>query len=199
MKSPGPVYYPWNGGSTKETDTMRLLARAAQKGAEKKFGVPADYIGQMGETSTSGFLKFLLFLPLAAHRRKLPLDLSHAARITASRHEDCGTCVQIAVNVAGKEGMSPAFLEAVLGDRPGELSEDVTLVIEFTRAVLRADGSEEALRERLESRLGPTQITELCLAIATARVFPTIKRGLGFAKSCSLVGVRVAGRERPSR
>jgi alkylhydroperoxidase family enzyme len=177
-------------------EDMRLLARAAQKGAEKKFGVPADYIRQLGETSTTGFLKFLFFLPLAAHRRKLPLELAHAARITASRHEDCGTCVQIAVNVAAHEGMSASFLEAVLEERTQDLPQDVVLVMDFTKAVLRADGSEEALREGLESRLGPTEVTELCLAIATARVFPTVKRGLGFAKSCSLVSVRVAGSER---
>ena len=37
-------------------------------------------------------------------------------------------------------------------------------------------------------------VTELSLAIATARVFPSLKRGLGFARSCSLVDVAVEPR-----
>ncbi len=85
---------------------MRFFVRLVQRAAERRLRVPADYLDQMGRSSFSGFLKFLLFLPLAGHRRR----------------------------------------------------------------------------------------SELSLAIASARVFPTVKRGLGFARSCSLVEIAVEPR-----
>jgi hypothetical protein len=36
-------------------------------------------------------------------------------------------------------------------------------------------------------------MVDLAIAIASARVFPALKRGLGHAKSCSLVQIRVPG------
>src|SRR5690606_32409891 len=82
-----------------------VVARVLQRAAERKLRVPAEYLGRMGETSFRGFLKFLLFFPLAAHRRKTDPSLLHAARIVATLHEDCGPCVQIAVNAALDDGM----------------------------------------------------------------------------------------------
>jgi hypothetical protein len=43
------------------------------------------------------------------------------------------------------------------------------------------------LRESLRARLGEEALIELSFAIAAARVFPTVKRGLGYATSCALV------------
>jgi len=68
---------------------MRAFVRLIQRKAERRLRVPADYLGRIGETSFAGFLKFLLFLPLAAHRRRTDPALAHAARIVATQHEDC--------------------------------------------------------------------------------------------------------------
>ena len=170
---------------------MKAFVRLVQRQAERKLRVPADYLGRMGESSFSGFLKFLMFLPLARHCRRTNRALAHAARIVATQHEDCGPCVQIAVNVALDEGMEPQVILAVL-ERDHERMEDaVGLVVRFAEGVLARDGSEEAARREIEARFGATVLTELSLAIATARVFPTVKRGLGFARSCSSTRIAV--------
>ena len=93
---------------------MKAFVRLVQREAERKLRVPADYLGRMGESSFSGFLKFLMFLPLAAHRRRSDPALAHAVRIVATQHEDCGPCVQIAVNAALDDGMEPQAIRAVL-------------------------------------------------------------------------------------
>lgn len=51
--------------------------------------------------------------------------------------------------------------------------------------MLAGDGSDEAVRHEIETRFGATVLAELVLAIASARVSPTVKRGLGLALSCS--------------
>ena len=157
---------------------------------------PADYLGRIGESSFSGFLKFLLFLPLAAHRRRSDPGLVHGVRIVATQHEDCGPCVQIAVNAALDDGMEPPAIRAVLDRNHEQMPGALSLAVRFAEGVLAKDGSEEAARDEIESQLGATVLTELSLAIASARVFPTIKRALGFARSCSLVKVEVATRRR---
>jgi len=170
---------------------MKAFVRLVQRQAERKLRVPADYLGRMGESSFSGFLKFLMFLPLARHRRRTDRALAHAARIVATQHEDCGPCVQIAVNVALDEGMDPQAILAVLGRDHERMEGALALVVRFAEGVLARDGSEEAARREIEARFGATVLTELSLAIATARVFPTVKRGLGFARSCSLTRIAV--------
>ena len=47
------------------------------------------------------------------------------------------------------------------------------------------------LSEELAQELGRAALVDLALAIASVRVFPTLKRGLGYAQSCSQVTVEV--------
>ena len=158
---------------------------------ERTLGEPIDYMRHVVRVSLRAFLKFALFTPLAAHGRKLPVDLYHIACFVASRHEDCGTCVQITVNMARRDGVPDNLLRALIASRPEELPDDARDVYLFTDAVVNADDEKATpLRERLQARLGEEALIELSFAIAAARVFPTVKRGLGYATSCALVEIR---------
>jgi len=112
----------------------------------------------------------------------------------ATQHEDCGPCVQIAVNAALDDGMDPQAIRAVLDRNHEQMPARVSLVVRFAEGVLARNGSEDGVRNEIETQLGATVLTELSLAIACARVFPTLKRGLGFARSCALVKVVVEPR-----
>lgn len=173
---------------------MKAFVRFVQRQAERRLRVPADYLRQLGDTSFSGFLKFLMILPVAAHRRRSDPALVHAVRIAATQHEDCGPCVQIAVNAALDDGVEPEIITAVLARNHEQMPTEVALVLKFAEGVLARDGSEEQARDEIVRQRGQTVVTELSLAIATARVFPSLKRGLGFARSCALVEVVVPSR-----
>lgn len=175
---------------------MKALVRFVQRLAERQLQVPADYLRQLGDTSFSGFLKFLMILPAAAHRRRSDPALVHAVRIAATQDEDCGPCVQIAVNAAIDDGVDPDIIKAVLDRNHDQMPKEVALVLRFAGGVLARDGSEEEARDEIVKQLGQTVVTELSLAIATARVFPALKRGLGFARSCALVEVAVESRRK---
>ena len=47
------------------------------------------------------------------------------------------------------------------------------------------------MRERVRERYGEEGLVELALGIAAARVFPVVKRALGYATSCALVKVKI--------
>lgn len=166
-----------------------ILGRIAT--AEKDLGVPLEYCRFIIRTSLRAFFKFAKFLAVDEYHRVLPPGPCYVARIVASRHEDCGTCVQIAVNQAKKAGVQTQILRDVLDGKLDTLPEELRDAYHFAEAVLKANGEEDAFRERIRSRYGDEGLIEMALAIATCRVFPTIKRALGYAVSCSAVPVRV--------
>jgi hypothetical protein len=170
---------------------LRRLLLGRITAAEKTLGVPLDYCRFMVRTSLRAFFKFGKFLGVDEYRRVLPAGPCYVARIVALQHDDCGTCVQIAVNQAKKAGLPTEVVRAVLDGRLDDLSEELRDAYLFSRAVVRVSGEEDALRERIRQRYGDEGLIEMALAIASCRTFPTVKRALGYAVSCSKVGVEV--------
>jgi alkylhydroperoxidase family enzyme len=158
---------------------------------ERILGISMDYLRYILHNSLPAFLKFSLFLPLARHRHVLPPEPYHVARLVATQEADCGACVQAEVNLARRAGVAPAVIEHVIQHRIEEMEPDIAHVYRFARAVVAATGEEEALRPWLHTQYGDAGMVELALSIATARVYPTTKRGLGYATSCECVHIQV--------
>jgi alkylhydroperoxidase family enzyme len=169
----------------------RIILKQLAAEERKLGGVSIDYLRHIARTSLPAFFKFTLFTPLAAHRRALPADAYHVARLVATQHEDCGTCVQIEVNLARRDGVAPEVLRAAVHRRPDELPAPLADVYRFAEAVVAAGGAEGEWRERVRGHYGEEALIEMALGIAAARVFTTTKRALGYATSCALVRVEV--------
>ena len=170
---------------------LRRLILARIAAAEKDLGVPLDYCRYMLRVSLRASFKFAKFLAVDEYHRVLPAGPCYVARIVAVRDEDCGTCLQIAVNQARKAGVPAEQLQAVLDGRLDELPEDLREAYQFAEAVVLRNGEEDAWRERIRLRHGDEGLIEMALAIASCRVFPITKRALGYAVSCSQVAIRV--------
>jgi alkylhydroperoxidase family enzyme len=168
----------------------RLILKRLDK-EERALGESVEYVRHILRTSLPAFFKFALFTPLSQHRRKLAAAPYRVACLVATRDEDCGTCVQIEVNLALKEGVPPEVIHAVLNDRPDELAPELAEVYRFAKSVVEATGGEDELREKIRERYGEDGLVELAFGIASSRVFPVTKRALGYAKSCALVDVKV--------
>jgi alkylhydroperoxidase family enzyme len=170
---------------------VRRIIPARIASAEKDWGVPLDYGKFILRVSLRAFLKFAKFLAVDEYRRVLPPGPFYVARIVAIRDADCGTCVQIAVSQANKAGVSAEILRAAVDGNLEDLPEELKDACRFAEAVVTANGQEDALRERIRRRYADERLIEMALAIASCRTFPTIKRTLGYAVSCSNVAVRV--------
>lgn len=170
---------------------LGFVVRNKIRSSEKRLGVSMDYLRDMYAHAPDVFWKFTKMMPAAQYRAKLPAAPYHVARLVATQHEDCGPCAQIVVNVAKEDGVEPAILKAALDGKVTDLPESLQDVYRFAEAVVTANGEDDQYRERLRKVFGEEAVVELALAIATARVFPTLKRALGHAKSCSLVKVEV--------
>ncbi|PWR19686.1 hypothetical protein [Zavarzinia compransoris] len=167
-----------------------LYARLIDR-SERRLGQSADWLRDILDSSPAGFRKFGLFMALAGHRAHAPAALWHLSRIAADQTEDCGPCVQIAVDAALAAGVDPGLLRAAVARRPEAMGDLESLTYRFAAAVAAGGDEAEELRQALEARLGRAAMADLAIAIATARVFPALKRGLGHARSCRRVEVRV--------
>lgn len=166
-----------------------LLDRAIAR-QEAALGAPLDYLRTIADVSTPAFLKFGAFAPLAGHRRAAPADVWHLARLAATRVQDCGTCVQIVVNQALADGVAPSVLRAALDDDLDALDDGQRLAFRFGHAVAARDAARETV-DQCKAWFGHEVHVELALAVATAQVFPILKRGLGQDLACSLVTVEL--------
>ena len=166
-----------------------MLARFVERQivvTEKQLGESADWLRDLFAASRSGFFKFALFMPLSRHRAAAPKELNHIARIAAAASEDCGPCLNITIRFALSDGVGRDVARAAALGRTEELSEDGALIWRYASAVSKAEAEANVLAAEVEARFGRPMLVDLALAISTTRVFPTMKRALGYAQSCSV-------------
>lgn len=168
-----------------------FLIRRKIRSTEKKLGEPLDYLVEMFDKAPGAFWQFAKVAKAAGYRNALPAAPFHVARLVAVRIQDCGPCVQTCVTLAKKDGVESAVLKAALAGDFDALPESLRDVARFSEAVTNGSGEEDTYRERLRAVFGEEAMVELALAITLCQTFPILKRGLGHAKSCSLVKVDV--------
>ncbi len=166
--------------------TDRMIRRQ-----EAAVGEPMDYLRDVARASPAAFFKFGLFIPMARHRAAASGDALAVAQLVATQHEDCGPCLQTCVRFARMGGVDADVIRAVLAASPDRLDASLAKVYRYAQAVVTASPEATQLAEELTEEHGRTVLVDLALAIASVRVFPTLKRGLGYAQSCSQVTVEV--------
>ncbi len=168
---------------------IRWMLRKAIDKFEKEWNYDASYMRDIIEASPRAAWMFSRAAALGQFRRGVPIEPWFAAGITAVRHEDCGPCTQLGVNMAERAGVSPEVLRSVLADDPDAMPPDVALAWKFTRATLAHDPAADEYREAIEKRCGKLALVSLAFAIAASRIYPTIKYALGHGKVCMRVVV----------
>jgi alkylhydroperoxidase/carboxymuconolactone decarboxylase family protein YurZ len=163
--------------------------------SEAALGVRLDYLREMAETGSPILARMQALTALnreTARASDLPADVRAFATLGAVMHDDCGECVQIHVNLDRAAGIDAGLLQAALDRRIDALPAPLALAWQFGAAVAANDPAMEELRERMEQAHGRAAIVDLAFSMAVARFYPTVKRAMGYARSCSLVQVKAA-------
>lgn len=158
---------------------LRWLGRRYQS----RLGVETPYFDEVVEHAPGALLPIVGFMPSVSYGRCLPPTVLHMVRLGATMASDCGTCLEIAVNLAVRDGVSPeAVAMAVHGPREN-LDSDARLGLQFGK---RLGGALDVPAERaaLLDRFGPRGPIEASIAVAGALTFPAVQRGMGFSRSC---------------
>lgn len=163
----------------------KFLHRAIRR-FERQNDYDAAYMHAMADSSPALGWRFLGFSRLSQYGKKAPPRMRALAVLAAMRSEDCGPCLQLSVDFALQAGLDSGTARTAV-QNPENLSGEDRLVFDYATAVSENREDADALRRRVEERFGPDALIELAMAVATARVYPTVKRGMGYAKSCRLV------------
>jgi alkylhydroperoxidase family enzyme len=167
---------------------IRRAGHALVRAFERRHAYDAAYLHDILDASPAAFLRLLLAQSLGAQNAGAGAGARFAARFAAVRHEDCGPCAQLVIDMARAEGVAPAVLRAVVSGDTAALPEDVALALGFAEAVL-AHAVPPELEQAVETRFGPRGRITLAYAIASTRSYPVLKRALGHARSCARLRV----------
>lgn len=122
---------------------------------------------------------------LSGHRHHASAPLFHMACLGSVRSEDCGPCVETVRSYALSEGVGSERVKNALAGKP-DSAEDA-LAYQFGTAIASGDLVQAAeLGDKIEARFGRDVRTELSLGAASVRMFPAMKRGLGYASACQI-------------
>ena len=168
---------------------IRWLLGKLLEGSRRHLGdVNMDYAWHLRDVNPSRLFRFSLIKAVEGPRRVTPPAVWHAAGMAAAMVEDCGPCVQIHVNLALKDGVDPGMLSALVEGEIDRAPPDIALAFRYGDAVARGLPAEE-WRDQIRARWGEKGLIELAFTIATARFYPAVKRGMGYAQACERVMV----------
>lgn len=153
---------------------------------EEHYNYDSTYMREMLESSLVGYSKFVNAIPLTSHREHLDLETFWVAKLASVKTEDCGECLQLNVNMAKEAGVSAEIIRGVIMQSE-RLSNDLKDVFDYAVGVSLNQLDNEELLSRIEMRFDKGQLIELGVCISTAKIFPVIKRSIGYAKSCALI------------
>jgi hypothetical protein len=157
-------------------------------GLERKWSYDASYMRLVNRVSPWTLLKFSMVTNLVNHR-DAPAEALAAAGIVSALSEDCGPCTQIGVDMAAAGGVPAPVLRAILAGDEAAMGEAAALAWRFAHAVLAHSLEADEMRDDIVRRWGEKGLVALSLAITTARMYPTLKYGLGYGKVCARVTV----------
>jgi hypothetical protein len=175
--------------SQRRTTMLKWLIRRRLAAFERAFGYDASYAHDMLDVSTRAMFVFNRIMPMAQYRRDVPRDAWFAAAIATTLREDCGSCTQLNVTKAEREGVAPDLLRAIVNRDPQNMTPDAALGFRFAEATLAHAPEAHELREEIVRLWGKQALISLAFIIVTARVFPTMKYALGHGRACQRVTV----------
>lgn len=152
---------------------------------ERRLGEDMSWMRDVRAVGGGVMRRLFGFYRFAGFRRRAPVDLLFLTRLGAIMAEDCGPCTRITVKIAKIAGVAPDLLRAGLDGGNG-LPDDAAAAYRFGHAIAASDPAADELGAAIEARHGRNVRTELAIAAATARFYPAMKRGLGYARACSL-------------
>lgn len=152
----------------------------------RHFDYDVGYLLELADASPEAFRAFEAAMPMSRVQKAASTEALHIAKIAAMRAQDCGPCTELALKIAREAGVAEPVIQGAL--RGGRSLDAAQLDIhDYARAVALNEELDADLLPRLRARLGEAALAEIAVNLVGMRLYPTLKRALGHAKSCSLI------------
>ena len=166
------------------------MMRAFLKSQFGKFGRRYDYdttyLKEVADLDLGGAMKLGMVAPFTDHRFGLAKEPYFAAKVTAAKWADCGSCLRLAIAMAVEAGVKRSDLVAMLTGE-GETPDEMALAARYAQAVIDNAPELADIIADCESRWGRQGLAGLSAATVSGVFYPLIKRGLGYGNVCEPV------------
>ena len=166
---------------------LKIIARTLIKRMENRYDSDMAYAVFLLDKSPEAFAKFMRAGGMLRHRERAPIEAAFTVQLLATLYEDCGSCLQLIVQMAEESGMSTDQIEAVLAGNRDAMHPSVTLAYRYADALLNRRANLAEAREAVRAQWGDKGLIDLALNLQGARLFPMMKQALGFAQLCHRV------------
>lgn len=164
---------------------LKWLVKKQLSAFGRRWNYDTGYMQEVVDEAGLDALKPMMGLQkLGAYRGGVPLAAYYGAGLTASKHADCGPCLQLGVSMAENEGLSPKIISAILREDFGALPEEALLGIELAKSTIARDGSGDDARAQILRRWGRRGLVALAYSIVAAQSFPAFKYAIGHGHAC---------------
>lgn len=167
------------------TDNLKA-SREALRGFGRHYDYDVSYLEELMDASPGAFKVFEDAMAMGRYQKAAPVEFLSLAKIAAMRRQDCGPCTELGVKMARELGVPETVIQGALHGGKG-LNAGQLDIYHYARGVAAGEELDPELLTRLQARHGKEVVAELAVAIVAMRLYPTLKRALGHAKSCSLV------------
>lgn len=172
---------------------LALLLKRAFGKFGGRYGYDTGYLAELADTDATGALKVALVSFFTDHRFGLEAAPYFAAKITAARQTDCGSCLKLTIAMAREAGVPMRNIRAMLMDGAETAPRDMALARHYAEAVLANDPALLNILAACEARWGKRGVAGLAAATVSGSFYPLLKRGLGHGNSCEPVMAWLAG------
>lgn len=163
-----------------------FLKRSIRRFAAR-YNYDAGYVEHIADVSTSAALRLSALQAYSQYSGpKEARDVWAGAILASTLEADCGPCVQLVFDMAIAAQVPADQLVLCLQGLSEEAGE-VGLGFRFARAAIADTSDLEGLRTEIDRRYGASAVIAVSFAASSGRVYPVLKRGLGFAHTCSNV------------
>ena len=168
---------------------LKWLMKRKLRAFGDAFGYDTSYAAELIEIDMAAGLALARLSKVAAHRADAPAAAWYAAKIVAAMSEDCGPCVQLAVAMAQRGGLSDGDLRAIVTGNVARMSAEASLGYRFAKALLARSHELDGLRAEILRRWGGRALAALSRKLVAPRTFPALKYALGHGQSCQSVEI----------
>lgn len=147
---------------------------------------PLPHLRELAEVNRAGLEQVLAIRGPLSHHGVLTPAQSAVAKLVATQFQDCGSCLQIEVNLALTAGVDEELVRAVVAGKPEQIADPVLRdIYHYVNATLLQQNHDDLL-QKLSKSLGAQGLTDLAIATAIVQFFPILKRVMGHAVSCQV-------------
>jgi hypothetical protein len=152
-----------------------------------RYGYDTTYLQEVADLDAGGALKLGLVSKFTSHQFGLPASVYFAAKVTAAKWADCGSCLRLAIAMAVEAGVRRDDLAAMLVGPAEEVPADMALAARYAQATIDNAPELAGIIEDCETRWGRRGLAGLAAATVSGLFYPLFKRGLGYGNVCEPV------------